>query len=64
MATTIQVLLVEDDPADARLIREILAESGEVRFELAHVVRLRDGLQRLDEERFGVVLLDLSLPDS
>jgi len=61
---TIKVLLVEDNRGDARLLREALAESAGVRFELAHVERLADALRRLDEEAFAIVLLDLSLPDA
>jgi signal transduction histidine kinase len=59
----IEVLLVEDNLADALLLREILDEVTSTRFELAHVERLNEALKRLDEERFDVVLLDLSLPD-
>jgi serine phosphatase RsbU (regulator of sigma subunit) len=61
---TLQVLLVEDNPGDARLIREMLKESGEVRFELTGADRLDRGVELLDRDRFTVVLLDLSLPDS
>ncbi|MFQ5814085.1 MAG: histidine kinase dimerization/phospho-acceptor domain-containing protein, partial [Anaerolineae bacterium] len=59
----IKVLLVEDNPGDARLIREALAEAGTARFKLAHIEHLREGLQRLAEGGIDVVLLDLSLPD-
>jgi serine phosphatase RsbU (regulator of sigma subunit) len=58
------VLLVEDNPGDARLIRELLAESPAAGFELARTDRLEPSLTLLDENRFGLVLLDLSLPDS
>ncbi len=60
----IRVLLVEDNPGDARLIYWMLREAGEGRFEFAEVERLSAALRRLDEESFCVVLLDLSLPDS
>ncbi len=58
---TIRALLVEDNPGDARLIREML-RSSEV--ELVHADRLASGLQVLKQEGLDVVLLDLSLPDS
>ncbi len=61
---TIPVLLIEDNPGDARLCRERLAEAGDVRFELTTVPCLHEGLDRLRAESFAVVLLDLSLPDS
>ena len=60
----IKVLLVEDNPGDARLLRETLVEAGAVQFELTHVERLSEALQRLSEQRFAAVLLDLLLPDS
>lgn len=60
----IRVLLVEDNPADARLLLEALAEVGARRsVDLVHVPRLEAALNRLSEEAFDVVLLDLSLPD-
>jgi PAS domain S-box-containing protein len=59
----ISVLLIEDNPGDARLIREMLKEVGAARFELAHAERLDEGLKRLAEEAVDVVLLDLNLPD-
>ena len=61
---TIKVLLVEDNRGDARLLREALAESTGVCFELAHVECLAEALRRLDQEAFDIVLLDLSLPDA
>ena len=61
---TTSVLLVEDNPGDARLIREILKESETVSFVVEHADRLETGLQRLLEHDIDVVLLDLSLPDS
>ena len=59
----IRVLLVEDNPGDARLVRETLAEVDTPEFELTHVERLSQARQRLSEEQFDVVLLDLVLPD-
>jgi signal transduction histidine kinase len=58
----IEILLVEDNPGDARLLREMLiANSSQV--ELTHVERLDAALQRLEVASFDVLLLDLSLPD-
>jgi PAS domain S-box-containing protein len=63
-ARPLRVLLVEDSPGDARLIRELLAEA-EAGFDLEWVSRLADGLERLsDGEPLDAALLDLSLPDS
>lgn len=60
----IRVLVVEDNPADARLIQEMLVESDGEGFQVTRADRLRSGLERLAAGGFDVVLLDLSLPDS
>ncbi len=66
MMTTEQigVLLVEDNPVDAMLLRETLATVPGVDFSLTQVVRLSEGQARLRSESYDVVLLDLGLPDS
>ena len=61
---TIRILLIEDNPGDARLIREMLNEAEGIRFDLVAVDRLSDGLQCLRADGIDLVLLDLSLPDS
>ncbi|MBI4282349.1 MAG: response regulator [Chloroflexi bacterium] len=60
----IRVLLVEDNPGDARLIRENLREAKAVRFELTLAERLSEGMRLAREGAFDVLLLDLTLPDS
>jgi len=60
----IKVLLVEDNPGDARLLEEDLRDVPGQEFELTHVERLEEASERLREEEYDVVLLDLSLPDS
>ena len=62
-AAPIRVLLVEDDHADARALRRLLAAAPELRFEVEQANGVEDGLRRLRDERFSVVLLDLSLED-
>lgn len=69
-------LLIEDNPGDARLIREMLRDAEELprRVDpdstadqiprLHHEKRLSDGLSYFEEHRVDVVLLDLNLPDS
>ena len=58
------VLLIEDNPGDARLIREMLAEEEAVPFVLTHADRLSRGIEVLAQKATDLVLLDLSLPDS
>ena len=61
----IRALLIEDNPGDARLIREMLADGNHTpRFELEWVDRLSSGAERLAAGDIDVVLLDLALPDS
>jgi two-component system sensor histidine kinase UhpB len=62
--TPIKILLIEDNPGDARLIREMLAEAETGSFALEWVPRLSDGLERLNQGEIDLVLLDLGLPDS
>ena len=60
----IRILLIEDNPGDARLIREMLAAKESASFDLEHADRLSTGLARLARGGIDVILLDLSLPDS
>ena len=59
-----KVLLVEDNPGDARLIREMLLEVPHISIELEVADRLSTGLARIREGDIQAVLLDLGLPDS
>jgi len=61
---TIKVLLVEDNPIDARLVQEMLAEVKDGGFGLALAEQLSTGLESLAAGGIDIVLLDLSLPDS
>ena len=60
----VNVLLIEDNPGDARLIQEMLVEGGGTQYTLECVDRLSTGLARLVANDIGLVLLDLGLPDS
>ena len=60
----IKVLLIEDNPGDARLIEEMLFKVNGALFDLENADRLSDGLTRIQEGGIDAVLLDLGLPDS
>ena len=58
-----RILLIEDNPGDARLVQEMVREAaGE--FTITVADKLRTGLELLRKENIDVVLLDLNLPDS
>jgi diguanylate cyclase (GGDEF)-like protein/PAS domain S-box-containing protein len=58
------LLLVEDNPGDARLLREMFDEQGSHKTELTHVERVSDAEKHLSEREVDIVLLDLGLPDA
>ncbi|MEE8606613.1 MAG: PAS domain S-box protein [Nitrospiraceae bacterium] len=60
----INILLIEDNPGDARLIREMLGEVRGASFAMEVASELPTGLQRLSAGGADVVLLDLSMPGS
>jgi PAS domain S-box-containing protein len=60
----IQLLLIEDNPGDARLLRRMLDSALDTGFELHTVSRLCDGYAFLRDHAVDAILLDLGLPDS
>ena len=62
--SSIKILIVEDNPGDARLIEEMLKDVEDINFDIIHVVRLDEGLKYILTKNFDVILLDLCLPDS
>ncbi|MEM7330777.1 MAG: ATP-binding protein [Chloroflexota bacterium] len=67
---TLTLLIVEDNPADSRLIQEILLENNQrqlqhnIHFEFVIADTLKKALALVKEMAFDLILLDLSLPDS
>jgi PAS domain S-box-containing protein len=60
----IKVLLVEDNPGDVRLIREMLKEAKPALAALEDAPSLLTAVERLAKGGIDAVLLDLGLPDS
>ncbi|MFB0517359.1 MAG: response regulator [Candidatus Neomarinimicrobiota bacterium] len=60
----IKVLLVEDNPGDVRLIRELLKEAVSTEFNVTPAGDLGEALERLGDSELDVILLDLNLPGS
>ncbi|MEZ5317167.1 MAG: GGDEF domain-containing response regulator [Vicinamibacterales bacterium] len=64
-ADVIHVLLVEDNPGDARLVVEMLREPDSNDFVLTHVTTVAEAVAQLSKAAadVDVVLLDMNLPD-
>jgi DNA-binding NarL/FixJ family response regulator len=60
----IHVLLVEDNPGDTRLIRDLFAEEPSIHISWTHARLLATAIDKLRTEPFDIVLLDLALSDS
>ena len=60
---TIKVLLIEDNPADALLVKKFFSKIKTERFDLTEAEFLGEGLDYLRATNFDIILLDLSLPD-
>ena len=59
-----RILLIEDNPGDARLVKEALADAGGSVFRLVWKKDLLKGLEHLKKNPVDAILLDLTLPDS
>jgi len=60
----VKVLLIEDNEADARFIKEMFKDISKPQYEIINTKKLEDGLNCLTNEEYDIMLLDLSLPDS
>jgi CheY-like chemotaxis protein len=59
-----KVLLIEDNPGDARLVELWLEESDLFDCTIENRTTLSEGIEALSQSEYAVVLLDLTLPDS
>ncbi|MBN1413352.1 MAG: fused response regulator/phosphatase [Spirochaetales bacterium] len=60
----INLLLVEDNLGDARLIREAISETELINVTITHVERLSELKKTLATQTFDMIILDLTLPDA
>jgi diguanylate cyclase (GGDEF)-like protein len=58
------LLVIEDNPGDARLLREMLNEQGSHFTALTHVECMSDAEKHLAQNEVDLILLDLGLPDA
>jgi diguanylate cyclase (GGDEF)-like protein len=63
-AESLNILLVEDNPGDARLFKEALNEAYGASFVLLHCTSLAHALERLPSAQPDVIVVDLGLPDA
>ncbi len=63
-SASVRILLVEDDPDDVWIMRNLLSDQWDGPFDLIHVELLSTALEMCAQRRFDAVLLDLTLPDS
>ncbi len=59
-----RVLLVEDNPDDARTLYQVLADTGAVEFQLVQAGSMAEATRQVQTSDFDLMLLDLFLPDS
>ncbi len=62
--TELQLLLIEDNPGDIRLCREILRESATTSWSIDQAGSLEEGKKKIREQDYDLIVLDLNLPDS
>ena len=60
----IRVLLVQDNPGDAKRAIEMLREKEKGEIEVTHVERLSSALRRLNQESFDAIVMDQTLVDT
>lgn len=62
------ILLVEDNPGDAHLVKKLLHDGatafGVSKINVVHVAQLSMALDSVSKNNFEAIILDLSLPDS
>jgi len=63
-ARPIRLLAVEDDPSLAFVLEEALGHTREAEIDATMASSLAEAFEQVDAQRFELVLLDLSLPDS
>ena len=59
----LQVLVVEDNAGDARLLREMFRKEEPGSFELTHLLRMGEAVLHLAKGGVDIILLDMGLPD-
>jgi signal transduction histidine kinase len=62
---SVNVLIVDDDELDRRLVKLVLARAANlIRFNVESAQTITEALEKLVKDNFNIILLDLNLPDS
>ena len=61
---TLNILLIEDNPLDVRIVKELLKDTHLFNYNLFAEQTLKNSLIRMQNNSFDVILMDLNLPDS
>jgi signal transduction histidine kinase len=64
MNKELNLLLIEDNEGDERLIRELLSEQKFIRFNVEKAASLKESEGKISKNKYDIILLDLGLPDS
>lgn len=64
MDEKIKILIIEDNPHDARFLHEYFAQNYPGEFQITHSANLKDSLNQLQNSTFEAIISDLNLPDS
>ncbi|GJQ61381.1 MAG: hypothetical protein SCALA702_04340 [Melioribacteraceae bacterium] len=64
MGNTIKILVVEDNPGDLLLLKEIIFDTMFNGSDIAEATNLSEAVNRISEKSYDVIFLDLVLPDS
>lgn len=60
----LKVLLIEDNPGDAFLIKFYMSESSNPLFHISHAEDMKTALDLLSKDKYDIILTDMNLPDS
>ncbi len=59
-----KILVIEDNPSDMEMLRELLYDPGRHAFDVVHVERLASAIPYLSGDKTDIIISDLGLPDS
>ncbi|HEY5611100.1 MAG TPA: diguanylate cyclase, partial [Thermoanaerobaculia bacterium] len=64
LPTSQRMLIIEDEPRDARILEAMLQRGGLSKFTLSHATSIGEAETKLGEDRPDIIILDLELPDA